>query len=93
MSDVSAKAIPANVPEDRADQQDDSISFASLVRKLAAFTVVIFLFYLAVPLAEFNFSIVFALGIEGAWYQDIPVAISVAVINASIAMASFRLVR
>ena len=93
MSDASAKALPDTLPVDRADDHDDSISFGSLVRKLLAFTVVIFLFYLAVPLVELNYVLATALGTEGTWYQDIPAAITIAIINASIALASFRLVR
>lgn len=93
MSDVSAKALRPNLPVDGAGEREDSISFASLLRKLVAFTVVIFLFYFAIPLPEINYTIVSGLGIDGTWYRDIPVALCVAGFNAAFAIAAFRLVR
>ena len=93
MSDVSARAMSPNLSADKPEEGSENISVASLLRKLAAFTVFIFLFYLAVPLPEVNQTIVSGLGLEGTWYRDVPVAICVAAMNSAMAVAAFRLVR
>ncbi|MDJ0610542.1 MAG: hypothetical protein QNJ67_16330 [Kiloniellales bacterium] len=94
MTQVGAKSLQDGLRAEGFVQEDDEgISFLSLVRKLSAFTVVILLFHLAVPLPEANLAITSGLGIEHAWYRDVPLTILVAGLNAGFAIVAFRLVR
>ena len=93
MTQVGAKSLQDSLKAEGFVQEDEGISFLSLLRKLSAFTVVILLFHLAVPLPEANLAITSALGIEHAWYRDVPLTILVAGLNAGFAIVAFRLVR
>ena len=87
MTQVGAKSLQDGLRAEGFVQEDDEgISFLSLVRKLL-------LFHLAVPLPEANLAITSGLGIEHAWYRDVPLTILVAGLNAGFAIVAFRLVR
>lgn len=92
MTDVSSIAQHRDQVADNADRED-LISFFSLLRKLSAFTVVIFLFHLAVPLPQVNGLLVSSLGIGSVWYQDVPLAMVVAGTNALFAVLAFKFVK
>ncbi len=91
MTHISSVAQPHEIADD-ADRED-SISFFSLLRKLGAFSVIIFLFHLAVPLLQTNQLLVSSLGIASTWYQDVPLAMMVASVNALFAVLAFRFVK
>ena len=91
MTDISSVAQHHEVADD-ADRED-LISFFSLVRKLSAFSVIIFLFHLAVPLPQTNQLLVSSLGIAHTWYQDVPLAMVVAGVNALFAVLAFKFVK
>ncbi len=94
MTQVGARSLQDSLRAEGFVQEDEEgISFLSLIRKLSAFTVIIVLFHLAVPLSTANLAIVTALGIEHAWYRDVPLTILVAGLNAAFAILAFRLVR
>ena len=76
-----------------SDENDDSISFLSLVRKLGAFTMLVFMFHFAVPMMELNRQLVFGLGIEQAWYASVPLALFIAGMNSLIAVLAFKFVK
>lgn len=76
-----------------AEESDDSISFVSLVRKLSAFTVLVFMFHFAVPLMELNRQLVLGMGIEQTWYASIPLALFIAGMNSLIAILAFKFVK
>lgn len=92
MTDISSIAHQSDRVADDADRED-LISFFSLLRKLAAFSVVIFLFHLAVPLPQVNQLLTSGLGIGAAWYQDVPLAMVVAGTNALFAVLAFKFVK
>ena len=76
-----------------AESDDGSISFLSLVRKLSAFTVLVFMFHLAFPLAKFNAYLLISLGMEQVWYASMPLAFSIAAMNSLIAVLAFKFVK
>lgn len=75
------------------DQNDESISFLSLVRKLGAFTMLVFMFHLAFPLAKLNAYLVVGLGMEPSWYASMPLAFFIAAMNSLIAVLAFKFVK
>ncbi len=75
------------------DDNDDSISFLSLVRKLSAFAALIFLFHLAFPMAMVNAQLVAALGLQQVWYADVPLALFIAFMNSLVAVLAFKFVK
>ena len=92
MTDISSAAQSRHQAAETADSED-SISFFSLLRKLGAFSVIIFLFHLVVPLPQTNQLLVSTLGIASTWYQDVPLAVMVAGVNALLAILAFKLVK
>lgn len=91
MTHISSVAQRHEIEGD-ADRED-LISFFSLLRKLGAFSVIIFLFHLAVPLPQTNQMLVSGLGIASTWYQDVPLAMVVAGVNALFAVLAFKFVK
>ena len=91
MTHISSVAQRHEIEDDT--DREDLISFFSLLRKLGAFSVIIFLFHLAVPLPQTNQMLVSGLGIASTWYQDVPLAMLVAGVNALFAILAFKFVK